>query len=146
MEVSCPISAERVNENVVRIIAFMVAAIATFCLIFSNYWAMVFLLVDFAARAFGSGNLSMLKLIAMQIVKALALKPQMKDLVPKKFAATLGFGFCLLITAMFLLKLPLLAMMLTALMVVFALLESLFAVCVGCYVYSFIQMLKRKKV
>ena len=109
MEVSCPISAERVNENVVRIIAFLVAVIAISCLIFSNYWAMIFLLVDFATRVFGSGNLSVLKLIAMQIAKALALKSQMKDLAPKKFAATLGFGFCLLIRAMFLLKLLLLA-------------------------------------
>ncbi|NTE00560.1 DUF4395 domain-containing protein [Agrobacterium tumefaciens] len=146
MEVSGPISAERVNENVVRIIAFLVAIIAISCLIFSNYWAMIFLLVDFATRVFGSGNLSVLKLIAMQIAKALALKSQMKDLAPKKFAATLGFGFCLLITAMFLLKLLLLTTVLTSMMVVFALLESLFAVCVGCSVCSFIQLLKREKV
>jgi len=45
MELSCPISAERINENVVRIIAFMVAVIATACLIFGNYWAIVFLIL-----------------------------------------------------------------------------------------------------
>lgn len=146
MEISCPISAERVNENVVRIIAFMVAVIAMFCLIFSNYWAMVFLLLDFAARAFSSGNLSLLKLIAVQIAKTLALKPKMKDLAPKKFAATLGFGFSLLITAMFLFNFSITAMAFTSIMIVFALLESLFAVCVGCYVYSFIQTFKRAKI
>jgi len=146
MEISCPISAERINENVVRIIAFMVAVIAMFCLIFSNYWAMVFLLLDFAARAFSSGNLSLLKLVSMQIVKTLALKPKMKDLAPKKFAATLGFGFSLLITAMFLFNFSIAAMAFTSIMIVFALLESLFAVCVGCYVYSFIQTFKRAKI
>lgn len=52
MELSCPVSAERVNENVVRIIAFMVAVIAIACVVFSNYWAIVFLIFDFALRAF----------------------------------------------------------------------------------------------
>jgi hypothetical protein len=146
MEVSCPISAERVNENVIRIIAFMVALIALSCLISSNYWAIIFLIVDFAARAFGTGNFSLLKLLALQIAKTLALKPQMKDLAPKRFAATLGFGFSVLIAAMSLLNFSIVAMALTSVMIVFALLESLFAVCVGCYVYSIIQAFKRVKV
>ncbi|SDE40049.1 DUF4395 domain-containing protein [Pedobacter soli] len=145
MELSCPISAERINENVVRIIAFMVAVIATACLIFGNYWAIVFLIFDFASRAFTSGKFSLLRFIAMKIDQKLALPKQMKDLAPKKFAATLGFVFCLLITAMFLFDFPLAAMVFTAVMVLFALLESLFAICVGCYVYSFLQLLKGNK-
>ena len=145
MELSCPISAERINENVVRIIAFMVAVIATACLIFGNYWAIVFLIFDFASRAFASGKFSLLRFSAMKIDQKLALPKQMKDLAPKKFAATLGFVFCLLITAMFLFDFPLAAMVFTAVMVLFALLESLFAICVGCYVYSFLQLLKGNK-
>lgn len=145
MEVSCPISAERVNENVVRIIAFMVAVMAIACIVFANYWAIVFLIFDFAARAFGSGKLSVLKFIAVKIDKSLSLPKQMKDLAPKKFAATLGFAFCLLITAMFLFNFLTLAMVFTTVMVVFALLESLFAVCVGCYIYSFLQLMNRGK-
>ncbi|RNL54066.1 DUF4395 domain-containing protein [Pedobacter jejuensis] len=145
MELSCPISAERVNENVVRIVAFMVAILAICSISFSNYWAIVLLSFDFAARAFGSGKYSLLKFVAIRISNALSLKPQMKDLAPKKFAATLGFVFCLLITAMFLLSFYKLAMMLTLIMTVFALLESLFAICVGCYVYTFLQVLKRNK-
>lgn len=145
MELSCPISAERINENVVRIIAFMVAVIAAACLIFGNYWAIVFLIFDFASRAFTSGKFSLLRFSAMKIDQKLALPKQMKDLAPKKFAATLGFVFCLLITAMFLFYFALAAMVFTAVMVLFALLESLFAICVGCYVYSFLQLLKGNK-
>ncbi|MFC4212554.1 DUF4395 domain-containing protein [Pedobacter lithocola] len=145
MELSCPISAERVNENVVRIIAFIVAIVAICSVSFSNYWAIVLLSFDFAARAFGSGKYSLLKFVAIRISNALSLKPQMKDLAPKKFAATLGFVFCLLITAMFLLSFYKLAMVLTLIMTVFALLESLFAICVGCYVYTFLQMVKGNK-
>lgn len=145
MELSCPISAERINENVVRMIAFMVAVVATACLIFGNYWAIVFLIFDFGSRVFTSGKFSLLKYIAVMINEKLALPKRMKDLAPKKFAATLGFVFCLLITAMFLFDFPTLAMVFTAVMLIFALLESLFAICVGCYVYSFLQLLKGTK-
>jgi hypothetical protein len=144
MELSCPISAERVNENVVRIIAFIVAVIAIACITFSNYWAIVFLLFDFALRAFTLGKFSLLKFIALKISNALSISPKMKDLAPKKFAATLGFGFCLLITATFLFNFYTLALILTSIMIVFALLESLFAVCVGCYIYSFLQVFAKK--
>ncbi|CAH0154520.1 hypothetical protein SRABI27_00618 [Pedobacter sp. Bi27] len=144
MELSCPISAERINENVVRVIAFMVAAIAIACIVFSNYWAIVFLLFDFAVRAFTSGKFSLLKFMAVKVSNAFSLSPKMKDLAPKKFAATLGFGFCLLITAVFLFDFYNAALIFTSIMIVFALLESLFAVCVGCYIYSFLQIFAKK--
>jgi len=144
MELSCPVSAERVNENVIRIVAFMVAVIAIVCVVFSNYWAIVFLLFDFALRAFTSGKFSLLKFIALKFSNALSLSPKMKDLAPKKFAATLGFGFCLLITALFLTGFYTTALICTAIMIVFALLESLFAICVGCYIYSFLQVFTKK--
>ncbi len=144
MELSCPVSAERVNENVVRIIAFIVALMAITCMVFANYWAIVFLTFDFALRAFTTGKLSPLKIIAIKISEGLSLSPKMKDLAPKKFAATLGFVFCLLITATFLFDFYTLALILTSIMTVFALLESLFAICVGCYIYSFLQVFTKK--
>ena len=144
MELSCPISAERINENVVRIIAFIVAVTAITCVVFSNYWAIVFLLFDFALRAFTIGKFSLLKFIAIKIADGLSLSPKMKDLAPKKFAATLGFGFCLLITTVFLFDFYNAALIFTSVMIVFALLESLFAICVGCYIYSFLQIFSKK--
>lgn len=147
MELSCPISAERVNENVVRLIAFMVALIAISCVLFSNYLAMLFLAFDFAMRAFTAGRFSLLKFVATQITKLLNLKPKMTDLAPKKFAATMGLIFCLLITATFLFKFFTACLVLTLIMIVFALLESLFGLCVGCYVYTFFNLIaKRSKV
>ncbi|WP_316736441.1 DUF4395 domain-containing protein [Pedobacter aquatilis] len=146
MELSCPISAERINENVVRIIAFMVAMKAIFCISFSNYWAILFLTFDFGMRAFTTGKLSLLKFIAIKISKGMGLNPKMTDLGPKKFAATMGFIFCLLITATFMFNFLEGTIILTSIMIVFALLESLFAVCIGCYVYTFLQILKKDKV
>ena len=143
MEISCPISAERVNENVVRLIAFIVACIAIGCVVFSNYWVMFFLTIDFALRAFSSGKFSPMKFIAINLAKALSLKPKMTDLAPKKFAATMGFVFCLLITATFILNFSTVALTLTAIMIIFALLESLLGVCIGCYVYTFVNLISK---
>ncbi|QPH40987.1 DUF4395 domain-containing protein [Pedobacter endophyticus] len=143
MELSCPVSAERINENAVRIIALMVALIAIACILFSNYWAMLFLIFDFAMRAFNSGKYSFLKFIALKVTKALNLKPKMTDMAPKKFAAIMGFAFCILIIATSTFSFFTAAFILTSVLIVFALLESLFGVCVGCYVYTFINLSKR---
>ncbi|RDC55510.1 DUF4395 domain-containing protein [Pedobacter chinensis] len=143
MELSCPISVERVNENVIRIIAFIVALIVITCIVFSNYWAIVFLILDFALRAFTNGRFSILKFVAINVAKQLSLKSKMTDLAPKKFAAMLGFIFCLIITATFLLNFYNLTIIFSAVMALFALLESLFAICVGCYVYTAMQMITK---
>jgi hypothetical protein len=145
MDITCPISAERVNENVVRIIAMMAALVTVLCILTGNYWAMVFLTIDFGTRAFTSGKFSILRMIAYQFFKLFSLPQKMKDLAPKKFAATMGFVFCLLISGVYLLNFPNLAMGLSILLIVFALLESVFAICVGCYIYSFYQLLLVKK-
>ena len=144
MDVTCPISAERVNENVVRIIAMLAAVITVSCIVMGNYWAMVFLAIDFGTRAFTSGKWSSLRMIAYQLSKLFSLPQKMKDLAPKKFAATMGFVFCLLISCVYLLDFPNLAMGLAIILIAFALLESVFAICVGCYIYSFYHLLTKK--
>lgn len=143
MDITCPISAERVNENVVRVIAMMAALITVSCILTGNYWAMVFLAIDFGTRAFTSGQWSSLRMIAHQLSKLFSLPQKMKKLAPKKFAATMGFVFCLLISAVYLLDFPNLAMALSILLIAFALLESVFAICVGCYIYSFYHLLTK---
>ena len=50
-----------------------------------------------------------------------------------------------MITATFLFNFFATAIVLTSVMTIFALLESLFAVCIGCYVYTFLQILKKEK-
>jgi len=139
MELSCPVSAERVNENVIRIIAAMVVLIAIYSILYVSFYAILFLTVDFATRAFTSGKFSLLKFIAFKIANGLSIANKLTDLAPKKFAATLGFVFCMVICSCYLLKFFYAAIALTIVLLAFAILESVFAICVGCYVYSFWQ-------
>ncbi|RZK74795.1 MAG: DUF4395 family protein [Pedobacter sp.] len=103
MEVSCPISVERVNENVIRVIALLVITMALSSIFYLGIYAVLFLVIDFATRAFTSGKFSLLKFFALNIAKGLKLPNKVTNLAPKKFAATLGFVFCLLISLCYLL-------------------------------------------
>ncbi|WP_165501749.1 DUF4395 domain-containing protein [Pedobacter frigiditerrae] len=145
MEISCPVSSERINENVVRLIALMVAIIGAVSLLFVNFYAIVFLMIDFAIRAFTSGKFSLLKFIALKLFKLFSLPAKLTDLAPKKFAATLGFVFCLVIGAFYLFNQIYIAIALTTVLLLFAVLESVFAICVGCYVYSLWQSISKRK-
>ncbi len=145
MEISCPVSSERINENVIRIIAFLVMLIGIYSLLFVNFYVIVFLMVDFATRSFTSGKFSLLRFLAIKISSLFKLQVKLTDLAPKKFAATLGFVFCLIISTFYLLNLPTVAIGLTIVLLIFAKLESVFAICVGCHVYSLWQSIKKKK-
>jgi hypothetical protein len=145
MEVSCPVSSERINENVVRLIALFVAIIGVSSLLFVNFYTIIFLMFDFAIRAFTSGKFSLLKFIALKLFKLFSLPTKLTDLAPKKFAATLGFVFCLVIGVFYLFNQIEIAIGLTVILLIFAILESVFAICVGCYVYSFWQSISKKK-
>jgi len=144
MEVSCPVSADRVNENVIRIIAAFVVLIATYSVLYLNFYAVVFLTVDFATRAFSSGKFSLLKFIALKIANGFYIVNKPTDLAPKKFAATLGFVFCSVICLCYLFKFFYAVIVLTIVLIAFAILESVFAICVGCYVYSFSHSIFKK--
>ena len=144
MELSCPVSAERVNENVIRIIAAFAVLIAIYSVLYLNFYAIIFLTLDFATRAFTSGKFSLLKFLALEITKKLSIANKPTDLAPKKFAATLGFVFCAVIFVCYLFNFLYAAIALTIVLIAFAILESVFAICVGCYVYSFWQSIFKK--
>ncbi len=144
MDISCPVSEERINENVVRIIAATVLLIGIFCVWSGNYFAIFFLVLDFCVRSFTSGKLSLLRAIAIKLVKIFGIPMKQTDLAPKKFAARMGFFFCVAIVLLLMFQLTSFVMALTVVLICFATLESVFAICVGCHIYSLWQHLYKK--
>lgn len=143
------ISEHYTDENVVRIIAAQVTAISIAALATFWVWLALLLITDFAIRGF-TKNTSPLAAIAKTIAKQLGLKPQPIFATPKKFAATLGFIFTLTATVLFLLKLPLFAYLVSGVLITCAILESVFKICVGCYVFDWfvapvLNTMKNKK-
>jgi hypothetical protein len=141
-EIKTQILDERANENVIRIVAFQVVVLTSIAIYFQSYLLALFLALDFSLRAFGSGKYSILKHIGIFISKALNIPPKLIFAPPKKFAASLGFVFSLLVAAFFIFHFNWLAIIVGGLLVFCAILESLFGICIGCYVYTFINKFK----
>jgi len=132
----CPISSQRISRHVVRLTGFMVATMITFYLLTGNIAFIIAILLDYTIRAFTNLPYSPLSWITMQIVRQMNWQPQMIDKAPKIFAARVGWLFALTTAVLYFIYPPASYLVGTALMG-FALLESVFNVCVGCIVYTY---------
>jgi hypothetical protein len=133
---SCPVSDIKINENRVRITAFFVF-LSGFVYLLAPTWAIpAFLLIDFFLRGFGLGRYSPFNALSGYVIKALLIANKPIDQAPKQFAAQLGFVFAglLLIAAVF--SLPDAGIVIDAILVIFAFLESALGFCAGCQVYT----------
>ena len=122
------------NESKIRVTAFFVLVLIIIYLINRLGPIAIFLTVDFALRAFGLAFLSPLGWLAGRTSKALRLSTKPVYMPPKRFAARIGFLFCLAITILHYLAIS--TTILALIIAVFAALESLAGFCAGCYVYN----------
>lgn len=133
----CPISPLRVNENVVRLTASGIALLVVFYLATGSPSLILVLLLDFSLRAFTTLKYSPLSWLAAQIAQRLAL-PEIKiDKAPKIFAARVGFLFSVVILVLAFIH-PLSSLVVSVVLLGFALLEAVFNICAGCLVYSYV--------
>jgi len=127
----------RVNENVVRLVAGFVLIFAVVTI--ATGWVVlpIYLSIDFFLRAFTNIK-PPFALASQQLAKTLNLEVKPIYAAPKKFAAAIGFVFSMVISALFLSGFTDTAKVVTGILVLFATLESVFAICAGCYVYSWV--------
>ena len=135
--ITCPVSAERVDNNVTRIIAAIVLLLAVAGVLIQNYCIFIFLTYDFATRSFYKGNGSLLKWVGKQIVKVLKINPKPINAVPRKFAAGLGLVFSITIAVLIFSSLTTPSFIVCGILAICAFMESVSGFCLGCYVYSF---------
>lgn len=136
--VYCPVSPNRVDDNTVRAASLVMVILLVTGILFKSY-VLVFLIgVDFALRAFTDGNFSFIRAIAKSITGYLRLNKKPIDAAPKKFAAGLGMIFSTLIGIFLYSGNFVLVYLFGAILVGCALLEGIFAFCVGCYLYSWV--------
>jgi hypothetical protein len=140
----CPMSKERANKNVIRLTGFLVALTVVLYAVTKQPLLMAFLVIDFIIRAFSLLRFSPLSLIACGINILFRLKPKMIDKAPKLFAARVGVLFT--VASLGLSFISIQASVIVALvLMVFALMESLFDFCVGCVVYTYVVLPIHKK-
>lgn len=128
-----------VDENVVRFVAAQVIFITIVAIAEQWEWLSLFLTLDFAIRAF-TVLPSPLAAFSKKIAEASNLNPKPIFAPPKRFAATLGFIFSLTITVLIFIQLTFAAYIVGGILIVCALLESVFKICLGCYVYNWLVL------
>lgn len=137
---NCPVSVNKVDENVLRTASFITVILLITGILLKSYLLLFLLSIDFSLRAFTSGKYSIIKIGAIKIASTINLPKKPVDAAPKKFAAALGTAFSSII-GIFLLGGNLgLAFIFSSLLGICALLEGVFAFCVGCHVYSIITI------
>jgi Domain of unknown function (DUF4395) len=122
------------NESKIRLTAFFVLVLIVLYVLTGIGLIPVFLLLDFTLRGFGLGAYSPLAWIAGRIATTLRLPAKPVYLPPKRFAARVGFLFCLAIVVAHYTHLS--TLILSIILAGFAALESLANFCAGCYVYN----------
>jgi hypothetical protein len=122
------------SEGKIRLTAFFVLLLIIVYMITGIGPIPVFLLLDFTLRGFGLGAYSPLAWISGRLAAAFKLPAKPVYMPPKRFAARVGFLFCLAIVVAHYADLS--TLILSAIIALFAALESLAGFCAGCYVYN----------
>lgn len=130
-----------VNEVSARLVALVVALLGIATLLFKLDWMIIVIAYGFLARALTGPTLSPLgQIVTRLITPNLPVKEKLCPGPPKRFAQAIGaflsVGAAILL---FVFGLDTIAYALIAVLVFFALLESLFAFCMGCKVFSLLM-------
>src|ERR671931_55863 len=126
-----------VNEKAARVVAGVVMVVALITLLTSTYWLLIPLVYGFWARVLTGPTLSPLGRFATAVAAPRLGPPKYVPGPPKRFAQGIGAAVTTIAAACALaLGWTTVAVVLTALMVVFATLESVFAFCVGCRIFA----------
>jgi hypothetical protein len=126
-----------VNEKAARVVAGVVAILAAVTLATGWQWLLVVLAYGFWARVLTGPTLSPLGRFATAVAAPRLGPPKYVPGPPKRFAQGIGAAVTTIAAACALaLGWTTVAVVLTALMVVFATLESVFAFCVGCRIFA----------
>ena len=146
MTQSCPISFNRVDANLVRIIAVQVIAIALLLLFTQELIFALILFFDFSVRILKLKHLSIFAHVAHFSIKYFQLEPKLCDEAPKRFALYLGVIIIVLFTLLYFFKLIILASILVSILLLCAFLEATLDYCIGCKIYHLLQYIQPHKI
>ena len=140
MSPSCPISTRRVDSNMVRVISFQVVLFTVLLLITQESIFALVLVFDFFMRAIRQSNFSPFQIVGQFILTGWGIAPKLCDESPKRFALYLGLLTSLFLAVFYLAGFTTLATYITVILLICALLETLFDFCIGCKIYYAIQI------
>ncbi|MFV0593280.1 MAG: DUF4395 domain-containing protein [Draconibacterium sp.] len=137
-QIICPISNEKINEQVTRLNAILAILLIIAAFAFQQPIILFFLVSDFFIRAFTKAKYSPVSFVSHRLTNTLNLGGKAVDKAPKIFAARIGFLMLLTITILSVSGLQSTALLVAGIFVLFAALEFALAICVGCIIYTYL--------
>ena len=132
-----------VNEFSARFVAGMVSILTIATILTENQFVAGFLLYGFLARVATGPTLSPMGLLATRVIVPVLGNPtKLVAGPPKRFAQTIGLVFSATAFIMLMLDFVLIFQLTLAILVIFALLESLAGFCAGCFVFNYLMKWK----
>jgi hypothetical protein len=135
----CPISNIRIDRNVVRINGFITTCLLAAYVYTGSPWIIVPVGLDYVIRAMMKGPTSPMAHFARFVAKRLGIPYRAMDKAPKVFASRIGVCFAMGGAITYFVA-PWISPWLAGTLAVFTTLESVFDLCVGCVVYTYIAL------
>lgn len=144
MNTFCPISTNKIDENIARINGALTLLTLILFLITNSLVPILILVTDFAFRSAELSKYSLFSNISKKIKSYLNFEQRIVNSGPKIFAARIGLVFSILILISFLLNISELTIVFSAIFGICAFLESALGFCVACKIYPFVYKLLYK--
>jgi hypothetical protein len=126
-----------VNEKAARVVAGGVVVMSALALVFQLEWLLPVIAYGFVARVVTGPKLSPLGQFATRVAAPRLGEPKYVAGPPKRFAQAMGVGFSVGATVLyFAFGLETAAWVLIGMLTFAALLESVFALCLGCQIFA----------
>ncbi len=128
-----------VNEKAARVVAGLVVLTALTALVLQAGWLLWLLAAGFLLRVLSGPRFSPFGLLATKVVAPRLGRPKLVPGPPKRFAQGLGLTFSLAAAVCVAVGETTAGWVLVGLLVVAAVLESVFAICLGCAIFGLLQ-------
>lgn len=129
-----------VNEKAARVVAGAVLLIAVAAIATGWRWLLIVLAIGFALRVLAGPRFSPLGLLATKVIAPRLGPPKLVPGPPKRFAQAMGLAFSVSAALLaYAFDAATAAWILTGMLAVAALLESVFALCLGCQVFALLM-------
>ncbi len=135
----CPVSAERLDENNVRVTGLLIGLSLLITLTLNTISLLVIVVLDYFIRAFTKWPYGPISWLAVQVVRKTSWSIKLIDKAPKIFAARVGFLFSIVGLVLYFIH-PLYSQLVLLVLCGFAFLESIGNVCMGCLIYSHVVL------
>jgi hypothetical protein len=128
-----------VNEKVARTVAGLVVLLTVATLIFRSPWLLWPLAVGFLLRVAFGPRVSPFALLASRVIAPRLGPARLVPGPPKRFAQAIGAVLSTAALVAYYLGAPTVSWVLVAMITIAAVLESVFAICLGCIVFGRLQ-------